>query len=108
MANLKGNPYFLDDEEIQWVHDTIQSMTTEEKIGQLFFNMGSSREEDYLKMTVQKYHIGGVRYNPGPSVEIREQNRILQENSKIPCLSPATRKPAATVPAPMVPILEVR
>lgn len=86
MANLKGNPYFLDDEAIQWVQDTIQGMTAEEKIGQLFFNMGSSREEDYLKMTVQKYHIGGVRYNPGPSVEIREQNRILQENAKIPLL----------------------
>ena len=52
MANLKGNPYFLDDEAIQWVQDTIQGMTAEEKIGQLFFNMGSSREEDYLKMTV--------------------------------------------------------
>ena len=61
-------------------------MTLEEKIGQLFFNMGSSREESYLKESVQKYHIGGVRYNPGKSDEIYEQNRILQENAKIPLI----------------------
>ena len=37
-------------------------------------------------MTVDKYHIGGIRYNPGPADEIHEQNRILQENSKIPLI----------------------
>lgn len=61
-------------------------MTLDEKIGQLFFNMGSSRDEDYLKMTVQKYHIGGIRYNPASADEVYEQNRILQENSKVPLI----------------------
>ena len=61
-------------------------MSLEEKIGQLFFNMGSSRTEEYLKMTVDKYHIGGIRYNPGTAAEVHEQNRILQENSKIPLI----------------------
>ncbi len=86
MVDLKSNPFFLDDESIKWVNDTISSMSTEEKIGQLFFNMGSSRDEDYLKMTVDKYHIGGIRYNPGKSHEIRRQNQVLQENSKIPLI----------------------
>lgn len=61
-------------------------MTLDEKIGQLFFNMGSSRDEEYLKMTVEKYHIGGIRYNPATAAEVQEQNRILQENSKIPLI----------------------
>lgn len=86
MVDLKANPFYLDDEAIGWVKNTIAGMTTEEKIGQLFFNMGSSREEGYLKDSVQKYHIGGVRYNPGASGEIYEQNRILQENAKIPLI----------------------
>lgn len=86
MVDMKARPFYLSDEDCQWVEDTIAQMTIEEKIGQLFFNMGSSREEDYLKMTVNKYHIGGIRYNPGLSAEIREQNRILQENSKIPLI----------------------
>ena len=85
-VDLRANPFYLDDEGIQWVEDTIASMTAEEKIGQLFFNMGSSRTEEYLKMTVDKYHIGGIRYNPATAAEVHEQNRILQENSKIPLI----------------------
>ena len=86
MINLKERPYYLNDEQISWVEDTISNMTIDEKIGQLFFNMGASREEEYLKMTVNKYHIGGIRYNPASGKEINEQNRILQENSKIPLI----------------------
>lgn len=86
MVDMKGNPFFLTDEDCKWVEDTIAGMTKEEKIGQLFFNMGSSRDEDYLKMTVDKYHIGGIRYNPASAAEVREQNRILQENSKVPLI----------------------
>lgn len=86
MVDLTARPYFLDEDGIRWVRDTIAGMSTEEKIGQLFFNMGSSRDEDYLRMTVEKYHIGGVRYNPGPSGEIRQQNYILQKYAKVPLL----------------------
>lgn len=85
-VNLKEKPYYLDNEGVTWVEKTLESMSTEEKIGQLFFNMGSSREEQYLKDVVNNYHIGGVRYNPGSAAEVHEQNRILQTNSKIPLL----------------------
>ncbi|MFQ7004333.1 MAG: glycoside hydrolase family 3 N-terminal domain-containing protein [Ruthenibacterium lactatiformans] len=85
-VDMRAKPYYLDDEAVQWVEDTIASMSLEEKIGQLFFNMGSSRTEEYLKMTVDKYHIGGIRYNPGTAAEVHEQNRIVQENSKIPLI----------------------
>ena len=86
MVNMKEKPFYLSDEDCKWVEDTIAGMTVDEKIGQLFFNMGSSREEDYLKMTVEKYHIGGIRYNPATADDVYEQNRILQENSKIPLI----------------------
>ena len=86
MVDMKAKPFYLSDEDCKWVEETIAGMTTEEKIGQLFFNMGSSRDEEYLKMTVDKYHIGGIRYNPATGAEVREQNRILQENSKIPLI----------------------
>lgn len=86
MVDMKAKPFYLDDEACQWVEDIIAGMSIEEKIGQLFFNMGTSREEDYLKMTVEKYHIGGIRYNPAKGEEVHEQNRILQENSKIPLI----------------------
>lgn len=86
MVNLRVKPYNLDDEGVKWVEDTIKSMTIEEKIGQLFINMGASRDEEYLKSILDNYHIGGVRYNPGTAEEVYDQNKILQENSKIPLL----------------------
>ena len=86
MVNLRAKPYHLDDEAVRWVEDTIAAMSVEEKIGQLFINMGASRDEAYLKDVLGRYHIAGVRYNPGPAADVHEQNRILQENSKIPLL----------------------
>lgn len=85
-VDLQAQPYNLDEAGIKWVKDTIEVMTTEEKIGQLFINMGATRDEEYLKSVVNDYHIAGVRYNPGKAEEVYEQNRILQENSKIPLL----------------------
>lgn len=85
-VDLTAKPYYLNEEQIKWVEDTIAGMSLEEKIGQLFINMGSSREEGYLKGVLNNYHIGGVRYNPGTAEEVYDQNKILQENSKIPLL----------------------
>ena len=44
MVNLREKPYYLNDEQIQWVEDTIAGMTIEEKIGQLFVNMVGNAE----------------------------------------------------------------
>ena len=86
MVDLKAKPYYLDDDGVKWVEDTIALMTVEEKIGQLFVNMGASRTYEYLTDVLEKYKFGAVRYNPGPAKDVHEQNRILQENSKIPLL----------------------
>ena len=85
-VDLKAKPFHLSDEDIKWVQDTIASMSIEEKIGQLFVNMGASRTEEYLTGMLNNYHIGAVRYNPGKAEEVYDQNKILQENSKIPLL----------------------
>ncbi len=86
MLDLKAKPYNLNDDDIKWIEETISGMSLEEKIGQLFVNMGASRDEAYLKDVMEQYHIGAVRYNPATAAEVYEQNRILQENSKIPML----------------------
>lgn len=86
MVDLTAKPFNLDEEAIAWVRETIENMSLDEKIGQLFVNMGASRDEDYLTGILDTYHIGAVRYNPGPAAEIWEQNRILQTKSKIPLL----------------------
>lgn len=84
MVDLKTKPYYLSDEDIKWVEDTIAGMTAEEKVGQLFFQLTSSHDEEHLKTLMEKYHLGGCRYNPAPGVAIQEQNRKLQKYAKVP------------------------
>ena len=86
MVDLTAQPFNLDEEGVAWVHETLAGMTDEEKVGQLFVNMGSSRTEEYLTEMVEKYHIAAVRYQPGTAAEVWEQNYILQTRSKIPML----------------------
>lgn len=84
MVNLKANPYFLSDEDCEWVESTIKGMSDEEKVGQLFFQLTASHDEEYLKELMEKYHLGGCRYNPAPGKAIQEQNRKLQKYAKVP------------------------
>lgn len=84
MVDLKARPYYLNDEDIKWVSDTIAAMSDEEKVGQLFFQLTSSHEEEHLKGLMEKYHLGGCRYNPAPGAAIAEQNRKLQKYAKVP------------------------
>ncbi len=84
MVDLKANPYYLSDEDCKWVEDTIAGMTPEEKVGQLFFQLTSSQDEEYLKELMEKYHLGGCRYNPMPGKMVQEQNRKLQKYAKVP------------------------
>ncbi|MCA0438100.1 MAG: beta-hexosaminidase [Actinobacteria bacterium] len=86
MVDLSAAPFHLDADAIRWVEETIAGMTDEEMIGQLFVNMGSSRDPDYLCGVLDEFHIAAVRYNPGTAQEVYEQNRVLQEHSTIPML----------------------
>ncbi len=84
MVNLRVKPYCLSDAEIAWVENTIAAMSPEEKVGQLFWQLTAGISEDYLKELMEKYHLGGCRYNAMPGQMVLNQNRILQKYAKIP------------------------
>lgn len=86
MVDLKAKPFYLSDEDIRWVRDTIDSMTLEEKIGQLFIMLDRKKDRTESKYIFDNYHIGGCRYQNEPAERIWEQNKFYQENSKIPLL----------------------
>lgn len=89
MVNLKEKPYYLDDEQIRWVEETIASMTIEEKIGQLFVNMVANEEErkpENIKKILDTYHPGAIRYHNAPKEEIWAMADCLQKTTKIPLL----------------------
>ncbi|MDR7870576.1 MAG: glycoside hydrolase family 3 N-terminal domain-containing protein [Tissierellaceae bacterium] len=86
LVDLKAKPYYLNDEDIAWVENTISEMTTEEKIGQLFVNLFWDLDPSKTKELLDKYHIGAARYHGGSSKEVYELLSTLQELSKIPML----------------------
>ena len=53
MIRYKENPFYLTDEQVQWVENTYDSMSLEEKIGQLFCPIVFTKEEKELKELVE-------------------------------------------------------
>ncbi|WP_078549581.1 glycoside hydrolase family 3 protein [Litchfieldia alkalitelluris] len=86
MVNLNGNPFYLDDNGIKWVEDTLKSMTLEEKIGQLFCLPGVSSDKNLLEKLTKNIGVGGIMYRPTDGKSIQETHRTLQDTSKIPLL----------------------
>ena len=86
MVNLKAKPFNLNEEQIEWVENTISSMSEDEKIGQLFINLTLQRDKESLDKLINEYHIGGARWQGGTLEEDYEQNKYFQENSRIPLL----------------------
>ena len=86
MIDLKANPFFLDDEAVRWVNETLASMTVEEKAGQVFCPLGLAGNDEVLRGMVCGLGIGGIMYRPGPKAAIQETHRRIQEMAKIPLL----------------------
>lgn len=86
MVDLSTKPFFLSNEEIQWVDDTIASMSLEEKAGQLFLPLGNNPDPEVIKTTLANYHQGGLLWPADDYHTIYTQCKIYQENSKVPLL----------------------
>ncbi len=84
MVDLRAKPYYLNDEDIAWVENTIAGMTDEEKVGQLFWQLGAGNSEEYYRELMEKYHLGGCRYNGMPGQMVLNQNRTFQKYAKVP------------------------
>ncbi|MFK4181276.1 glycoside hydrolase family 3 protein [Staphylococcus cohnii] len=92
-VDLTASPYHLNDNQIAWVEETLGTLTDEEKIGQLFFNLfslegGKKFFDAYLtnKDILERYHIGGARYEGGNKEEVQNLLNDLQRHTKVPVL----------------------
>ena len=89
MVDLRQKPYNLSEEQVQWMEETIRSMSLEEKIGQLFVNMVANEEErrpENIKKVLDTYHPGAIRYHNASKEELWEMAKNLQDASRIPLL----------------------
>ena len=86
MIDLKAKPFYLDDEGVRWVEDTLKSMSTEDKVGQLFCDiLWDKPGSDPLKL-FDNVQIGGFMYRPFPGKRMNEVSRELQSKARIPLL----------------------
>jgi len=86
--DLKRKPFYLDDTAIEWVNNTLNGLTEDEKIGQLFFPIGFSTEKEYLNH-LRSLGIGGLFFRPGVAEEVQQTYEYMQRISKVPLLTAA-------------------
>ena len=86
--NLKEKPFYLDDTDVEWVNKTLERLTDDEKIGQLFLPIGYSSEKGYLDKLIE-LGIGGLFYRPGVAEEVQQTYEYMQRISKVPLLTAA-------------------
>ena len=67
MVDLKAKPFYLNDEEIRWVEDTIGSMTMDEKLRQLFVLLKPvpGADEEQIRALMESARPGGMRWQGG-------------------------------------------
>ncbi|MBQ6121999.1 MAG: glycoside hydrolase family 3 protein [Clostridia bacterium] len=88
MVDLKARPFYLTDSQIQWVEDTLASMTLEEKLSQLFVLLKAvpGVDEGQIKRLMETAKPGGMRWQGGDKHSVWRQNRYFQQYSRIPVL----------------------
>lgn len=92
LVDLRKKPYYLNEDQLEWVESTLAGLTDEEKIGQLFVNLfffgGDAFSGNTLtnQEIIDKYHIGGARYMNGSPEQVQGLINELQGYSKVPLL----------------------
>lgn len=95
MNHFKEKPFNLNDEDVNWVQHTLDGMTLEEKIHQLFCLIAYSSDGEYLKYLSQHLQVGGVMCRVMPTEEVKDTVSQLQRHSKIPMLIAANLESGA-------------
>ena len=84
MLDLSTKPYYLTEQQIQQLQSKVQTMTLDEKIGQLFFVIGQDEDQVDIKEFIKTYRPGGMMYRPASAEKIKRQLATAQEASDIP------------------------
>ena len=68
---LKAKPFYLNEEDIARVQETLASMTLEQKAGQVFCPRGFSADPTVLRHLICDIGVGGMMYRPRHAAEIQ-------------------------------------
>ena len=89
MINLKAKPFYLNDDEIDWVERQLSTLSQEQKVGQLFCLMGGDYGQEELLTLVSDYAVGGILFRSALAEEIRARYAALDKAAVLPLLKAA-------------------
>ena len=85
-VDLKRNPFYLKDEDIKWVESSIEKMTLDEKVGQLFCVLFKEAQQEEIEQIFSVLQPGGCMYRKIPMDLAIDFSNTIQEKSNIPLL----------------------
>ena len=103
LVDLTAKPYHLNEDQIKWVNETIGTMTEEEKVGQLFTNLFFFGEDKFSgnaltnKEILDKFHIGGARYQGGSAKKVQDLINSLSSSELVNAAPPSPYPPKGFV-----------
>lgn len=86
MIDLQSKPFYLTEDQILWVENTLESLTTDQKVEQLFCPLFYTNNPNELHSYIKKYNFGAVMFRSGDAREIQTAINTLQEGAAIPLL----------------------
>lgn len=84
MVDLTKKPYYLNQDQIDFIKNKIKHMSVAEKVGQLFFVIGQDEDNVNIEEFISKYQPGGMMYRPDKAKKIKYEILVAQKTSKIP------------------------
>ena len=85
MVDLYGNPFYLSESQAKWVTDTVNSMTEDELIGQVFALICRDCSPEGLSSFIGKYSPGGI-FMIGKTDDPVDAINMAQSVSRIPLI----------------------
>ena len=85
-ADLRAKPFYLDDEAVKWVEETLRRMRTEDKVGQLFCVLYRTAAEEELRDVYRILKPGGCMYRCVPLEKAVAFGNLLADTADIPLL----------------------
>lgn len=83
MIDLKEKPFYLQNEDVKWVYETLRAMSVEEKAGQLFCVLLKNDSQETLDHVFHLLQPGGFMYRIMPVKNAVHASREVRRRSRI-------------------------
>ena len=86
LVDLKGKPFYLKQDDIDWVKYALNEMSLIEKVGQLFCPLAPNTDHEELQKLIETYSPAGFTFRPGTINNIQSASAHSQRISKLPMI----------------------